>query len=510
MSRINSNFCVFLIVLNHATIFIPMGLNLVALNPSTPAIEVFVNETFQLRYNTTSTVDENTLIVTLAQSMLVVGAAMGSISTHLWAKYFRRRTGVIIVHLLSLSSAILMSIIAYLFHSYEALIIGRWVNGLARGLGFSLGPLYVAEITSRKTLGFYQSPLGWIVQLSAVLGNIIAHPNVLGGVFTWPYAMAIPGLFSVLYLCFVPWIPDTIPHHLNVEKSTGVEIDGENPMTRRSFLLLEKLRSEKGPGLIKEYEDIQSEIAADNRVEGASLRTILTIGTYRRQVIAAIVVQFSLQASGIQAVMQYTNNIFESAGVHPGNSTYYTIGTLILMGLAVFASTGLLTRFGTKRMLVIGLTIVVCALTLLTISTTNSSDSSNILGVISVALFAIGVGTGPMLTMVTYPSELTTVVSRPNAMWLASVVFWVTGGLVSFIFPYSLELLGGYAYIPFTVLVMLSGGYVIFFLPETRNRSAQDIKSFFAKSKLSMSNKASSKQSTELLPADLISKTDEL
>lgn len=48
MKRINSNFCVFLIALTHASVFIPMGMNMSAMNPATPAIEVFVNETYKV------------------------------------------------------------------------------------------------------------------------------------------------------------------------------------------------------------------------------------------------------------------------------------------------------------------------------------------------------------------------------------------------------------------------------------------------------------------------------
>lgn len=213
-----------------------------------------------------------------------------------------------------------MSAITYFPNSYESLIIGRWLNGIARGVGFVVGPLYVAEITSRKTLGLYQSPLGWIVQLSAAIGNLIGHPSLLGNASTWPIAIAIPGLLSFLYLCCIPWIPHTLVHVLNLE--SGDHPSTENP----SFLLLKKLRHTKGQALMDEYKSIKAEIAADARVEKASLRELITIGNYRRQLFAVCVAQLSLQFTGIQAVMQYTNTIFEQAGVPPESSTYFTAG----------------------------------------------------------------------------------------------------------------------------------------------------------------------------------------
>lgn len=129
-------------------------------------------------------------------------------------------------------------------------------------------------------------------------------------------------------------------------------------------------------------------------------------------------------------------------------------------------ATWLLARFGSKNMLSCGLITVVVAMTLLTVSTTlkSSIPGASTLGVVGVALFFVGTGAGPMLAMVAYPSEMTTTVTRPNAMWLGGAGFWTTGALVSFIFPYSLAAIGGYAYIPFTILTALAVSSLAYFL----------------------------------------------
>ena len=49
MKSINSNWCTVLIILTQLTAFIPFGINLTALNPSTPAIKVFINDTYKVR-----------------------------------------------------------------------------------------------------------------------------------------------------------------------------------------------------------------------------------------------------------------------------------------------------------------------------------------------------------------------------------------------------------------------------------------------------------------------------
>ena len=49
MKSINSNWCTILVIVTQLTAFIPFGINLTALNPSTPAIKVFINDTYKVR-----------------------------------------------------------------------------------------------------------------------------------------------------------------------------------------------------------------------------------------------------------------------------------------------------------------------------------------------------------------------------------------------------------------------------------------------------------------------------
>jgi len=104
-----------------------------------------------------------------------------------------------------------------------------------------------------------------------------------------------------------------------------------------------------------------------------------------------------------------------------------------------------------------GLSIVVIGLILLTVSTV-LSDSVSEMAYVSVAglmITSIGLSAGPMLLFTAYPSEITTQVTRPNALWLGTLTFWITGTIVSFVFPYSQRAIGGYAYIPFVILVVI-------------------------------------------------------
>ena len=108
-------------------------------------------------------------------------------------------------------------------------------------------------------------------------------------------------------------------------------------------------------------------------------------------------------------------------------------------------------------MLLAGLTVVVCGLVLLIVSTLMSSSvpAMAYVSVVAVAVFVAGLGIGPMLCIYAYPSEITTQITRPNAYWISGICFWLTAALVAFVVPYSLGAWGGFAYIPFLLLVLV-------------------------------------------------------
>jgi len=234
---------------------------------------------------------------------------------------------MVAINVVALVSSILMGPVAFFSGSYETIIIGRFLNGIARGVALTVAPLYIAEVTNRKTLALHQTPFAVIVQLSSAFGNAIGLPYVLGGVGLWPYALALPGVFSLIYLLCVPWIPHTLTWMVQEERKTKTfSPQTLSPADRASFALLRRLRYEQGDSLLTEFQSIHNEIDADAQVERASLRKLWSIGKYRRQLMAVVFIQQCPQVCAVLPILQYTNTIFETAGVRPEESTYYTIG----------------------------------------------------------------------------------------------------------------------------------------------------------------------------------------
>jgi len=127
------------------------------------------------------------------------------------------------------------------------------------------------------------------------------------------------------------------------------------------------------------------------------------------------------------------------------------------MAVVCAISSGCRQKIGSRTMLLSGLSIVVVGLILLTVSTVWSVSISEMsyISVVALTITIIGIGVGPLLLIVAYPSEVTTQVTRPNALWLGTTIFWIAGTIIVFVFPYSQRAIGGYAFIPFVILVVV-------------------------------------------------------
>ena len=233
-----------------------------------------------------------------------------------------------IANVIGIFSSILMSLVAYLCQSYEVLIFGRFLNGVSRGFLFTTIPLYIAEIVARRTLAAFQSLSICLLQIGSSLGNFIGHPDVLGGIYTWPYLMATPALFSILYLIFLPWLPETPTFLLLKSVYCPKSMDTENLENKEAYVLLCELRSNNKMKTKMEYEQLCKELDEDSKLRKATFFEIFSTKNYRKQIVGCILLQLSAQFAGLQAVIQYTNTILEVAGVRANQTTFFSIGKL--------------------------------------------------------------------------------------------------------------------------------------------------------------------------------------
>ena len=140
------------------------------------------------------------------------------------------------------------------------------------------------------------------------------------------------------------------------------------------------------------------------------------------------------------------------------------LGLFFLLALLIGFFVPFLHRYGSKKLLISGLLVIAFSLILLTISTFLTSSSMIYLSVPALLFYFIGAGCGPLLAILSLPSEITTSRSRPMVFWFSGIVFWMVGTIVVFAAPFALSSMGGYTYIIFIILVLLDVSITAMFI----------------------------------------------
>jgi len=478
----NSRFATFVIFVCQITCFFQLGIGLTVLNNSADALKQFVINSFQIRFNTSSVDHAQVQLMTqMSLTSYDVGSTFGALGVKFTTSYLSRRGSLALIHAFWLASAVLMSPIASMTRSVEAIIVGRVMGGIARGMSLSVVPLYVSEITNRNSLALYQAICTVFVEIGLILGSGIGDENLLGTCKFLPILFALPAVLSILFFIILPLIPEP-PSWIILNKESHLLKNSSQELKKiefhelESYKTLKKLRSGTEEDIEKEHQLVIDEIKADSAIEQATLWNFLKVSHYRKQLLAGIIIVAGPQLTGITLIFYYSDAIFQGAGLPVDLSSYLTIGLFGLVMIFTLCSFPLITRWGAKKVFVYSGFVVLVGLTLMTTSSIRPPIIGNHARVsVAGAILVIIGGIGPKQTFSILPSELTTYVTRPMVLWLSTLVYYICAVAITFITPYAMDIMGGYAYIPYIVSFVLVMAYVQYIVPDTHGKSAAEI-----------------------------------
>ncbi|KAJ8965329.1 hypothetical protein NQ317_004713 [Molorchus minor] len=212
-------------------------------------------------------------------SLLTIGAVVGPYPFSFIAETFGRKIGLLCIALPHIISYISMAVATNVYMLY----VGRILGGIAMGAGYSLLPMYIAEITQ----DFNRGSLSQTMNVFWALGTFI--PYAIGpflSVFTFNLILAlIPATFFIIFLLVGP----ESPYYL-VSKNKICEAEKS----------LMKLRSTNKQLVQKELEHIRANLKKPQEMSGFCaisfyLQPIFeTAGTGISPEISALAVGFSL------------------------------------------------------------------------------------------------------------------------------------------------------------------------------------------------------------------------
>ncbi|CAG5000934.1 unnamed protein product [Parnassius apollo] len=407
-----------------------------------------------------------TTIWSITVAIYCVGGMIGGVLTGVIADRFGRKGGLLLNNgLVFLAAAFEGS--SRIAKSAELLILGRLLIGVNSGLNAGLAPLYLAEISPVSLRGSIGTVYQLVITITILLSQILGLESILGTEYGWPWLLGITAVPAVIQGATLPLCPES-PKFLLLNK--GQELHAQRA--------LNWLRGDVA--VHGEMEEMHQEAEKNKVSKKVTFRELVSNRQLRQPLLIALVVMLAQQLSGINAVIFFSTDIFMKANLSESQSQYATMGMGAMNVVMTVISLVLVEIAGRKTLLLTGFSgMLVCSISLCIASLYTElawvSYLCIILVILFVVMFAVGPGSIPWFLV----TELFNQAARPVASSVAVTVNWAANFIVGLSFlPLSL-VLGMNTFIIFAVLQFLFIVFISFKVPETKNRTVEEITAMF-------------------------------
>ncbi|XP_028852267.1 solute carrier family 2, facilitated glucose transporter member 8 [Denticeps clupeoides] len=364
--------------------------------------------------------------------------------------------------------------------SHWMLYFGRILTGVASGVTSLVVPVYISEMAHERVRG----TVGSCVQLMVVIGIMGAY--MAGLVMDWRWlaiASSVPPTLMLVFMCFMP----ETPRFLLSQGKRREAVDA--------------LRFLRGPDAPVEWECARIEGASQNQGGTVSWSDLKDSTVYKPIVLGVLMMLFQ-QLTGINAIMFYAEIIFEDAHFEKSD-----VATVIVAAIQVVFTGGaalVMDKAGRKVLLILSGIIMCVSTTVFGVYfklVSERHSNSSVVGVptqtqdlvlaqspadltwlalssmgLFIAGFAIGWGPTPWLVM----SEIFPVRIRGWGSAICVLTNWSVAFIVTKTFQNLLDALtSAGTFWLFSGLCALNVVFTVFFVPETKGKTLEQIESHF-------------------------------
>ncbi|KAI3992538.1 hypothetical protein MKX01_022629 [Papaver californicum] len=283
----------------------------------------------------------------LGYGSLNVCLIIGSILSGKTSDWIGRRYTIVLAALTFLIGALLMGFAP----SYPFLLAGRVVAGIGVGYSLMVSPVYTAELSPAATRGFLSSLPEAFITVGILVGYIsnYALPGIQPKI-NWRIMLGIavfPAFAIGIGVLTMPESPRWLVMKGRIDEARQVLRRTSSGEEEAEFRLQE---------ISKDISGGSGSGSSKWKGQGAWRELLFKPSRpIRRILIAAIGINFFMQASGNDAVIYYTPQVFKAAGIKKKKQL---IGVIVIMGIAksgfVLISAAFLDRFGRRPLLLLG------------------------------------------------------------------------------------------------------------------------------------------------------------
>ncbi|XP_063479510.1 solute carrier family 2, facilitated glucose transporter member 11 isoform X8 [Symphalangus syndactylus] len=405
------------------------GYNLSIINAPTSHIQEFTNETWQARTGEPLPDHLVLLMWSLIVSLYPLGGLFGALLAGPLAITLGRKKSLLVNNIFVVSAAILFGF-SRKAASFEMIMLGRLLVGVNAGVSMNIQPMYLGESAPKELRGAVAMSSAIFTALGIVMGQVVGLRELLGGPQAWPLLLASCLVPGALQLASLPLLPES-PRYLLIDCGD----------TEACLAALRRLRGSRD--LAGELEELEEERAACQGCRARRPWELFQHRALRRQVTSLVVLGSAMELCGNDSVYAYASSVFRKAGVPEAKIQYAIIGT------------------GS------------CELLMAVVS--SSFPWTLYLAMACIFAFILSFGIGPAGVTGILATELFDQTARPAACMVCGALMWLMLFLVGLGFPFIMEALSHFLYVPFLGVCVCGAIYTGLFLPETKGKTFQEI-----------------------------------
>lgn len=389
-------------------------------------------------------------------SSLLIGCAVGGlVAGKLCDRYGRRtllRATAVLFFVSALGSGLAFGIGDFMIY--------RLIGGLAVGAASMVSPVYISEVAPANVRGKLVS----LNQLTIVLGITLAffsnsYLSSLPADVNWRWMLGVEALPAFAFFVLLMFLPEG-PRWLVSKKRD------EDAME-----ILSKINGGASAGLLLE------DIRRSNKLEGAGKSAPVFGRRFMPTLRIAVALAVLQQITGINVIMYYAPNIFESIGLDKSTAILQTLTIGITMTVFTVAAMFLVDRIGRKPLLLYGSAGMGVSLIILTYffeSGNGGSVAATLLCLLAfISCFSISVG--PVVWVLIgeiFPNHL-----RSRGVGIATFFLWTANFIVTLTFPYLLNATKerGFTFLPYSIFCVVLFVYTWLRVPETKRKSLEEM-----------------------------------
>jgi MFS transporter, SP family, arabinose:H+ symporter len=340
--------------------------------------------------------------------------------------------------------------------NWDALMVSRFIAGLAIGGSSVLGPVYIAEIAPARwrgrMVGFFQINVVSGILLAYLSNFVISTRNLGANTWRWEFGVAV--VPSIVFLIMLYSIPRSARWLVTVNRTDEA---------RKALELM---------GSYDSTAELQEIIHSVHLERGMKQEPLFNIRN-RLPIILAISIGLLNQLSGINAILYYSNFIFASAGF---NSVSGALQTVLVGAVNLFATIlgmSLIDKLGRKTLLLIGSIGTAGALSGVAVIFFIHRHQGLLVWFLMIYILFFAISQGAVIWV--YIAEVFPNRVRSKGQSLGSSAHWVGAAVITLVFPIIAEGSSGTPFAFFALMMMVQFFLVLFVFPETKGRSLEQI-----------------------------------